>query len=178
MKKLQVFCIAVAVMSFALTAHARITWSNLPGMEGTKINFYTDDREFDGGNFDKAQTIVIPEQINNVPVEVIAKDSFFGKKTLVSVTLPASVKEIHMNAFASMENVKEIIINSSSLVFYQTNFFNCPKLEKVVIKADSLKVDGKGVVMFKESPNAVVYGKAGSDVEKFAKQYNVAFSPL
>ncbi len=177
LKRFNVFLLlSTLIFTFAASAHARISWSNLPGLEGTRINFHSDKGAFDGGNFNEAKIITVPEKINDVPVTIIARDSFFTEHGLESITLPATVKEIHQNSFTHMKNIKEVIINSPSIYFIGDNFNNCPKLEKLIILADEVK-SADFINLFEKTPNIVIYGKAGSAVEDFAKKYKVKFSP-
>ena len=77
--------------------------------------------------------VVIPSTYRGLPVVELEMYAFAGcKNNLTSVTIPASVKEIGVKAFAEQDNLETVIINGSTIIDVQA-FYLCPKLKTVVI---------------------------------------------
>ena len=81
----------------------------------------------------KGGDVVIPSTYRGLPVVELEMYAFAGcKNNLTSVTIPASVKEIGVKAFAEQDNLETVIINGSTIIDVQA-FYLCPKLKTVVI---------------------------------------------
>ena len=81
----------------------------------------------------KGGDVVIPSTYRGLPVVEIEMYAFGNcKDNLTSVTIPGSVKEIGMKAFAKQDNLETVIINGSTIIDVQA-FYLCPKLKTVVI---------------------------------------------
>lgn len=81
----------------------------------------------------KGGDAVIPSTYRGLPVVEIEMYAFGNcKDNLTSVTIPGSVKEIGMKAFAKQDNLETVIINGSTIIDVQA-FYLCPKLKTVVI---------------------------------------------
>ena len=81
----------------------------------------------------KGGDVVIPSTYRGLPVVELEMYAFAGcKNNLTSVTIPASVKEIGVKAFAEQQNLETVIINGSTIIDVQA-FYLCPKLKTVVI---------------------------------------------
>ena len=81
----------------------------------------------------KGGDVVIPSTYRGLPVVELEMYAFGNcKDNLTSVTIPGSVKEIGMKAFAKQDNLETVIINGSTIIDVQA-FYLCPKLKTVVI---------------------------------------------
>ena len=81
----------------------------------------------------KGGDVVIPSTYRGLPVVELEMYAFAGaKNNLTSVTIPASVKEIGVKAFAEQDNLETVIINGSTIIDVQA-FYLCPNLKTVVI---------------------------------------------
>ena len=81
----------------------------------------------------KGGDVVIPSTYRGLPIVEIEMYAFGNcKDNLTSVTIPGSVKEIGMKAFAKQDNLETVIINGSTIIDVQA-FYLCPKLKTVVI---------------------------------------------
>ena len=81
----------------------------------------------------KGGDVVIPSTYRGLPVVELEMYAFAGcKNNLTSVTIPASVKEIGLKAFAKQQNLETVIINGSTIIDVQA-FYLCPNLKTVVI---------------------------------------------
>ncbi len=63
------------------------------------------------------ENIVVPSQINGVPVTKIGEGAFMYSPTLKSVSIPACVTSIHTSAFAGCVNLKEIKVDDKNEKF-------------------------------------------------------------
>lgn len=61
-----------------------------------------------------SKNVVIPEEIDGIPVSTIYPFAFAEMDTLVSVTIPKSVKKISNDVFHKSYNIKEIVVNSEN----------------------------------------------------------------
>ena len=77
--------------------------------------------------------IVIPEEIDGLPVTTIGNDAFNGCTSMKGVTIPDSVTSIGNGAFLACYNLVNIIIPDSVITIGQDAFAGCMKLENVVI---------------------------------------------
>ena len=65
----------------------------------------------------KGGDVVIPSTYRGLPVVELEMYAFAGcKNNLTSVTIPASVKEIGLKAFAKQENLETVIINGKAYI--------------------------------------------------------------
>ena len=81
----------------------------------------------------KGGDVVIPSTYRGLPVVELEMYAFGNcKDNLTSVTIPGSVKEIGMKAFAKQDNLETVIINGSTIIDVQA-FYLCPNLKTVVI---------------------------------------------
>lgn len=77
--------------------------------------------------------VVIPSTYRGLPVVELEMYAFAGcKNNLTSVTIPDSIEEIGVKAFAEQDNLETVIINGAKIVDVQA-FYLCPKLKTVVI---------------------------------------------
>lgn len=81
----------------------------------------------------KGGDVVIPSTYRGLPVVELEMYAFAGcKNNLTSVTIPASVKEIGVKAFAEQDNLETVIINGATIIDVQA-FYLCQNLKTVVI---------------------------------------------
>lgn len=100
-----------------------LTWQKNGTENGIIITGYTGE--------DTA--LVIPDQIDNLPVTEIGSQAFKGKNSLVSITLPDTVTEIGFMAFSQCEGLKEINMPASLKTIGNTAFASCSALEAIEI---------------------------------------------
>lgn len=85
------------------------------------------------GNYDE---IIIPPEIDGLPVVRIASSAFSNCQYIKTITVPASVKEIESGAFARCEGLLYINVSEDNLVYssydgmlydkYKTCLLRCP----------------------------------------------------
>lgn len=100
-----------------------LLWEKMEGNTGIKITGYNGT----------ADSLVIPDTIEDLPVTVIGSWAFWNKTALVSITLPDSITEIENNAFNSCSGLNNINMPESLKLIGNTAFSSCAALEAVVI---------------------------------------------
>lgn len=81
-------------------------------------------------------TVVIPTEINGLPVKEIGDGAFKGC-SVSSVTLPSGLKKIGWFAFEGCARLQEVYIPSSVISIGHSAFNSCPSSMKIVCKSDS-----------------------------------------
>ena len=81
--------------------------------------------------------VIIPREINNIPIVNIKKKAFLGCKQLRSISLPETVKNVGEWAFAFCDYLSEVKLASNRAVFGQGAFKNDARLEKLWIEGRS-----------------------------------------
>lgn len=82
-----------------------------------------------------AETVVIPDQINGVPVVKIDTSVFENNTTLQSITLPATVREIGSYVFRGCSSLTDVDLNKTGALYQigQGVFENCTALESLML---------------------------------------------
>ncbi len=80
------------------------------------------------------RNVVIPAIYKDLPVTSINNDVFKAKKTLLSVTLPSTIKSIGANAFNNCFGLKYITIPSSVTSIGNYAFLGCVSLQDLYIE--------------------------------------------
>ena len=73
--------------------------------------------------------VVIPSEINGLPVASIGSDAFLSCESVLSVTIPDTVTDIGDDAFASCINLAHIIIPASVTTVGRDVFYRCAELK-------------------------------------------------
>ena len=106
--------------------------------EASKTYYRKKDGKASISDADKNITeVIIPREINNIPVTNIEKKAFLGCKQLRSVTLPGTIKNVGEWAFAFCDSLSEVRLTSSCAAFGQGAFKNDARLEKLWVEGRS-----------------------------------------
>ena len=81
-------------------------------------------------------TVVIPNQINGVPVTEIAPNAFAGNNSIVNIIIPSSVVKIGRDAFSGCTALESITLYSSLTLIEKNAFYNCVNLRNVYYKGN------------------------------------------
>lgn len=107
--------------------------------------------------------IAIPNTYNGLPVVSINDYAFSGNKNLKYVIIPNSVKVIGKSAFASCDNLVQVILSDSIIIIRDEAFQKSKKLEKIVIP-DSVRILGENVFYECKGLKEVVIGRGITEI--------------
>ncbi len=85
------------------------------------------------GTEEKAKELIIPDMIDNIPVEAIGNHAFSGRDDIYSVTLPGSIRTIYGFAFHNCRNLKKITLSDSIDDYYDGVIRQCDSLTDIEI---------------------------------------------
>ena len=98
---------------------------------------------------------VIPEEIDGKKVTSIGKDAFRGNTSLISVTIPGSIKVINYNAFRSCSSLESVTISDGVEYIYSWAFFNCTSLKTVTVPASVTSIENPNFGHYSDDDNNV-----------------------
>lgn len=115
------------------TIHINInSWQGENQPENTTFTFYVDDpdnkTEYKGltykvsdngiiitSNDDKTTgDIVIPSEIDGLPVTAIGREQFYGFRDVTSITIPATVTDIDISTFSTCSELEKFIVDENN----------------------------------------------------------------
>lgn len=79
--------------------------------------------------------LVIPSQVEGVPVTVIPDLAYFGNKELIEIEISEGIEVIGKLAFANCTKAKQIVMPDSAREIKTQAFMNCRSLEWIIIPA-------------------------------------------
>ncbi len=88
-----------------------------------------------------AESVVIPAEIDGLPVTSIAEDAFYNLGSLTSVTIPEGVTTIGNDAFSYCYKLTDISLPESLAEIGSCAFFECIGLEQITLP-DALETIG------------------------------------
>ncbi len=160
MKIKKAFLIAVACVSacsvvpfstavtndFSITANAET--GEIIKYENFTVKKYSDYIEI--ANFDNFATettdIVIPSEIDGLPVTTIGKEAFNGCYKLTNIVIPNSVTKICRSAFQDCKKLEKMIIPKNVSEIENCAFQGCTKLTEITFAESDTKIKiGNGV---------------------------------
>ena len=83
----------------------------------------------------------IPAEIEGYPVTVIKKKAFLGNKSVKSISLPTSIKELEDWAFAHCSNLETITLPRKPIYMGKGVCKDCIKLDKILLTQEPSKED-------------------------------------
>ncbi len=118
------------------------------------------------GLTESVDDVVIPAKYNNLPVEEIAEGAFMAIKddmpgySIVSVTIPSSVKRISAYAFSGCNNLKSIYLGNGIKEIDKYAFCNLPNLESINVSPKNSVFDSRNNcnAVIKTATNTLVVG--------------------
>ena len=78
-------------------------------------------------------SVIIPENIDGLPVIAIEKKAFLSCKTLHKIVLPDTVTEIGDWAFAHADKLKTVVIPNHELTRGKELFLGCKRLSEIIL---------------------------------------------
>ncbi len=133
------------VILFSVTAFAE-DYGNFsytpvnPEVEG-EFEPYIIINSYNAGDDSTDTVVVLPSEIEDVPVTEIAASAFNNKSNLTEVIIPDSVTTISNAAFTNCKSLKIVIIPDSVTYIGDSAFQGCDALEYVII-GDGVKTIG------------------------------------
>lgn len=135
-----------------------------------------------------AESVVIPDEIDGVPVTEIAATAFFycywledltlpagltaiGAKafyycnSLQTITIPKTVKRIDAEAFSKCNALQEVFLPYAVVRIRSNAFEGCQNLETVVVSNPSCQIEGDAATFPEE---AALYGYPDSTLQTYA----------
>lgn len=145
-----------------------------------------------------AENVVIPDNVDGMPVASISPNAFSGSptvknvnfpKTLVNirycafynsslsgeVTLPPSVRIIHESAFSTCKNLTKVVANEGVTHLGYRAFGNCTALESIVLPETVRQIGNEAFINCKK---LTILGKEGSYAEEYAQNNGIPFSKI
>lgn len=104
---------------------------------------YTITTNFDGSSYIAIKGIlntdvtklVVPENINQIPVTTILENTFFALEGLEEVIIPSTVEYVQSGAFVNCESLKKVSFLSKKMkTLYDGTFKGCPALETIAVE--------------------------------------------
>lgn len=102
--------------------------------------------------------LVIPDEINGLPVAVIGENAFERCKNLTSVVMPEYLWEIQRDAFAECECLTSVEFNENLRMIADYSFMRCENLVNVELP-DSLESLGDSAFSSCDSLKTVTFGE-------------------
>lgn len=114
--------------NFQVTATASIPQDSPTEFTYSGVSQITIDR-YNG----TAKSVIIPSQINGIPVTRIGEYAFNNCTSIESMTIPATVTTIEDNAFTNCSGLIEITIPDSVTIIKTSAFIDCKNLLRVTL---------------------------------------------
>lgn len=133
--------------------------------EGTQATFDDDTGGYEitsfGEHSDEPKDIVIPSEINGIPVTGIGRQAFSGRQDINSVTIPSSVKKIGFQSFNN-SSVSELILSEGIESIGTSAFYNTDIVateDNPLILPDSLTTIGMTAFGSSSNIEKVIFGE-------------------
>jgi hypothetical protein len=130
-------------------------------------NIYEDHAEVAKCDSEAVGEIVIPEEIDGVPVTRIGEKAFEDCESLKSITIPNSVTSIGYDAFYKCRILKSVTIPDSVTSIGDAAFFECESLKLITIP-DSVTDIGANVFLCCESLKSITIPDSVTTIEWYA----------
>lgn len=91
-----------------------------------------------GYKYDINDNVIIPNEVNGLPVTRISRNTFAGCAKIKHVTIPATVFEIGERAFQQCINLKSVKIEGDVVEIYREAFRDCSRLRHFTANAIKL----------------------------------------
>ena len=114
-----------------------------------------------GTEEEKPYKIVIPDVYKGLPVKRVKENAFYGKRTLISVTIGANIEKIGDNAFYRCTNLVEVLNNSTLLI--EKNATNGCVGAYVIPGNGEIYIDLQKYVTYRDETQVLLVGYLGKE---------------
>jgi len=89
------------------------------------------------------QEVVVPDEIDGMPVTVIGLEAFYGRSDLTDVILPESITTIDLNAFYGCSGLTSLVLPDGMTSIGSNAFYGCSGLTAVVVPDGVVSIGGR-----------------------------------
>ena len=89
----------------------------------------------------RATSVIIPAEIDNLPVTVISNTAFYNNSKLKSIEFPESIKEIDDDTFYNCTALETVKFSDSLTSIGQYAFYNCTALVNIELPSSLKTID-------------------------------------
>lgn len=138
------------------------------------LNNYTDLENFVIDNDTIVQYIgeiaevIIPEEVNGVPITKIEHSAFEECSEITSVTIPDSIIEIGYSAFALCENLKTIYIGTGLSEVEGSCFSYCASLTGIYVAKDNLSLLSENGILYNKDKTILIKYPESNQSQSFS----------
>lgn len=127
----------------------------------------------------KSKTLVLGGVNGAIPsdgiVNTIGCEAFSGRKGLLSINIPESIKFIEDSAFSDCDSLTEVVIPDSVLSINNFAFSGCANLVSIFIP---LEVGSIGMFAFGDCDNLTIYCEATEKPNGWSSMWNIDERPV
>ena len=146
------------------------------------MKFFVDDGvllDFRDDEYDRHTRIAVPHG-----VRVIGEAAFADNEFLYHVTLPDTVERIERDAFHNCYSLSWVLIPDGVTYIGPYAFADCPSLGSISIPESVTEIDPSAFWLHKDWDEYLgggpyyIYGKRGSEAERFAQEHPFVFREI
>lgn len=86
--------------------------------------------------------VILPEQIDELPLTVIGAKAFLSCRTVERLELPDTLEQIEDWAFSHMKNLRELVFPPKEIQFGKKVFLGCDSLERISLRGVKDQYEG------------------------------------
>ena len=138
----------------------------MPEMPGTDFEYRIENGGITITKYiGQQENVVIPKEINGLPVTTIGKRSFFDSEPVKNITIPNGITTIEQAAFGNCTKLEHIFISASVTSIDRLSFIMCHSLIDITVASDNSVYSSHNGVLFSKDGTTLVCcpcGKQGS----------------